>query len=138
SARLRRFHRQAVPTSIVPPGKWNGALVLDVNRDGRSDLFLVGAGQDPVLLLNKCSKDKPEPENSFEKIVADSPPLLQAQAIDLDFDGLTDVVGLSDKRKPVLLHNTGHRLVQQREALGADADWPGDLIGLVVADFDGD
>ena len=34
-----------------------------------------------------------------------SPPLLHAQAIDLDLDGLADVVGLSKDRRAVLLHN---------------------------------
>jgi len=27
-------------------GLWNGALVLDVNQDGRSDLFVIGAPGD--------------------------------------------------------------------------------------------
>src|SRR5205807_2505948 len=65
-------------------------------------------------------------------------PLLQALAIDLDLDGRTDVVGLSDKHRPVLLHNDGRRLVHRLEALGRDADWPAHLVALAVADFDED
>src|SRR5262249_35786124 len=30
--RLLRFHRQALPETLVPRGTWNGGLVLDVNH----------------------------------------------------------------------------------------------------------
>ncbi len=41
-------------------------------------------------------------------------------------------------RKPVLLHHDGKRLVTTLEGLGADSDWPKDLIGLLTADLDCD
>ncbi|HMF10810.1 MAG TPA: CRTAC1 family protein, partial [Gemmataceae bacterium] len=67
-----------------------------------------------------------------------SPPLLQAQAIDIDLDGCTDVVGLSDQRRPVLLHNDGTRLVLAPEAFGLDAAWPRDLVAVATADLNAD
>jgi hypothetical protein len=136
--RLLRFHRETLPEDLQATGQWNGALVLDVNRDGRSDLLLVGGSQRPVLLLNQPSTGRAEPGPRFQPGATNSPPLLQAHAIDLDLDGWTDVVGLSDQHRPVLLHNDGKRLVHEVEALGRDADWPADLVAVAVADFDGD
>jgi hypothetical protein len=136
--RLLRFHRAELPTSLIPAGRWNGALVLDVNRDDRSDLFFIGPGQRPVLLVHERAESDTPPERWFRAGDTNSPPLLQAQAIDLDLDGWTDVVGLSEQRRPVLLHNDGGRLVHKAQALGLDDAWPRDLIGVAVGDFDGD
>jgi hypothetical protein len=130
--RLLRFHREALPAALAGKERWNGALVLDQDHDGRSDLFLLPAGQSPLLLLNRSKHDSNAKELRFEKGVTNSPPLLQAQAVDIDLDGWTDIVGLSAEHKPVLLHNDGRRLVHRHEALGADAAWPGDLIAVNV------
>jgi hypothetical protein len=134
--RLLRFNRVALPSSLVPAGRWNGALVMDAFHEGQSDLFLVGPDHRPLLLLNRSNPAQPATK-WFQPGATNSPPLLQAQAIDLDLDGWTDVVGLSAQRKPVLLHNDGHRLVHRREALGADAAWPNDLVAVTVGDFSG-
>jgi tetratricopeptide (TPR) repeat protein len=133
--RVLRFHRLALPDKLVAKASWNGALVFDVNRDGRSDLLLVGPGQAPLLLVNEPGEHPKGPERWFKKGVLKSPPLLQAQAVDLDLDGWTDIVGLSEKKRPVLLHNQGGRLVAAPEALGSDRDWPKDVVALAVADF---
>ena len=58
--------------------------------------------------------------------------------MDIDLDGWTDVVGLSQSRAPVLLHNDGAgRLVHRAGALA-----PGlkatDLLAIAVCDLDGD
>jgi cytochrome c-type biogenesis protein CcmH/NrfG len=136
--RLLRFHRTALPEKLVPPGTWNGALVLDVNHEQHSDLFVVGPGHRPLLLLNRSASAPPDPHQWFQPGITDSPPLMQAQAVDIDLDGWTDILGLSDQRKPVLLHNTGGRLEQAREALGLDAAWPKDLVGVAAVDVNGD
>jgi tetratricopeptide (TPR) repeat protein len=133
--RLLRFHRLPLPAGNLA-ALWNGALVLDADRDGKSDLVLVSPDQRPVLLLNRHQAGRKDPEHWFESGATNSPPLLQAQAIDLDLDGLTDVVGISAKHKPVLLHNDGYGLVV--EPLGHDAQWPADLVAVTVADFNGD
>src|SRR5439155_23709605 len=105
--------------------------------DRRSDLFLIGLGQRPVLLLARPAGGERDVGRWFEAGATSSPPLLQAQAVDLDADGWTDVVGLSEQRRPVLLHNDGKRLVHRAEALGADASWPGDLVAVAVGYFRG-
>src|SRR5262249_7073839 len=51
NGRLLRFQREAVPEALLPAGRWNGALALDANHDERADLFVIGPGQAPVLLL---------------------------------------------------------------------------------------
>jgi hypothetical protein len=135
--RLLRFHRSALPASLVNAGPWNGALVLDANHDGRSDLFLVGPGQRPVLLLSQRVPGEKDAGKLFTAGVTNSPPLLQALAVDLDHDGWTDVVGLSEQRQPVLLHNEGGRLVHAAEALGLNSAWPKDLVAVQVANFTG-
>jgi tetratricopeptide (TPR) repeat protein len=204
--RLLRFHHAALPTDLAPAGRWNGGLTLDANHDDRFDLFLLGPGQPPVLLLNEPmprpkepkqpmpnapppgpppvdngqqagvsnnggadssslflfgpgqppipppNKPKsrfeppppgaPPPEDSkepatFSKASVESPPLLQAHAVDIDLDGWMDVVGLSEKRLPVLLHNNGQRLVHAAEQLGSDAAWPGDLVAVATASLNG-
>jgi hypothetical protein len=135
--RVLRFHRVALPGEVVGKAFWNGALVLDANRDDHSDLVLVGPGQSPVLLLGQPGEQPRAADKWFRKGAVKSPPLLQAQALDLDLDGWTDVIGLSDKGVPVLLHNTGGQLVHAPEALGADNSWPGLVVGLAAADFSG-
>jgi hypothetical protein len=136
--RLLRFHRVVLPEALFPRGQWNGALVLDSRHTERSDLFFVGPKQRPILLLNQSGPGKVDLKDCFELGAVDSPPLLQAQAVDLDLDGWTDVVGLSVQRRPVLLHNDGWRLVFVPEAFGSDSAWPKDLLAITVLDVDGD
>jgi hypothetical protein len=135
--RLLRFHREPHPEKLAAAGKWNGVLVLDANHDDRSDLFFIGPGQPPLFLLTRPAKDAKSVVDRFKLGATNSPALIQAQAIDLDYDGWTDVVGLSDKRLPVLLQNDGQRLIHQPNALGLDADWPKDLHAIKVGRFTG-
>jgi Flp pilus assembly protein TadD len=135
--RLLRFRRKVLPERLAPAAAWNGALVLDVDHDGRSDVFMIAADRSPVLLLNRAAPQIEEVGAWFEPGVIKSPTLLQAQAIDIDLDGWTDVVGLSAQRLPVLLHNEGGKLIEAANALGLDSAWPRDLIALTVCDFSG-
>jgi tetratricopeptide (TPR) repeat protein len=143
--RLLTFRRTPLPRSLLAPADkgdalpaWNGGLVLDANRDQRSDLLLLPAGQKPILLLNRHVAGQEDVGKWFEPAPVHSPPLLQAQAIDLDLDGWTDVVGLSSERVPVLLQNEKGRLVRRAGPLGGEGVWPKDLVAVVVEDFDGD
>jgi hypothetical protein len=134
--RLLRFHRQNLPASTVPAGSWNGALVLDADHDGRSDLFLVGARQAPRLLLNRGSTTDEE-EASWHTVQANgAPSLRQAIAADIDLDSWTDVIGLSEEGKPILLHNKGGRLRLEADGLGSGL--PGDVMALTVCDLNRD
>jgi tetratricopeptide (TPR) repeat protein len=135
--RLLRFHRKMLPVPAdFRPSRWNGALVLDQSHREQSDLFLLRAGEAPLLLLNRSKRTILGRELDFEPGATDSPPLLQAQAVDIDLDGWTDIVGLSDKHKPVLLQNDGTRLVHRNEALGLDSAWPNDLVAVSTVCFD--
>jgi FG-GAP-like repeat len=131
--RLLRFHRTALPESAAPAGKWNGALVLDSQHQERSDLLLLGPGRAPTLLRHRPNTSEPDTAKWFGVETLQGPALLQAHAVDVDFDTWTDVVGLSEERRPVLLRNDGRRLVHVPEALGSDRDWPGDLAAVAVA-----
>jgi tetratricopeptide (TPR) repeat protein len=135
--RLLRFHRAALPSTNggLP---WNGALVLDAGHTERSDLLLLAAGKPPVFLRSQAVAGI-DISNCFKPGAIKSPPLKQAQIVDMDLDGWTDVVGLAEDGKPALLHNdrTG-RLVHVPEALGLDRDWPKDVVAVLAADFDGD
>jgi tetratricopeptide (TPR) repeat protein len=134
--RLLRLRRVEPAQALLPAGKYNGALVLDANHDGVADLFVVGAGAAPKLLLSRASiRDL---GTRFEAGATNSPSLRQALAVDIDNDGWVDVVGLSAEGRPVLLHNDGKRLALAPEALGADADWPRDVVGVGAADLDDD
>ncbi len=131
--RLLRLRRTVFPSSFTKPGTWNGALVLDANHDGRSDLFLIDPSRPPVFLVSKkAPTSEQDLEKLFERGPCDSPALLQAQAIDVDNDGWTDIVGLSEKRRPVLLHNRGGKLVHALEGLGSDASWPEDITAVAT------
>src|SRR5262249_13217381 len=126
------FRRSALPDKVCSPASWNGALVLDVDHDGRSDVVLLAAGERPQVLANRCETSADAVESWFQAVATNAPPLRQAMAIDLDVDSWTDVVGLSREGVPVLLHNEGGRLVHQPEALGRDADWPREVVALTV------
>jgi Tfp pilus assembly protein PilF len=126
--RLMRF--QCATPAWLPADKqrWNGGLVLDVNHDERSDLFLLRADAAPVLLLSKGGRE-------FVRGNTNSPTLKQAVAADIDMDGWGDIVGLGADGKPVLLHNQGDgRLEHKPDAFGPI----GSGHSLAVADLDSD
>ncbi len=130
--RLLHFRTKKLPDALAPGLAWNGALVLDVDHDGRSDLVLLATGEKPRLLLNRAGHGNDDISKWFEAGVINSPPLRHAVAIDVDLDGWTDVVGLSAEGVPVLLHNEGGQLVWKRDAFGMDTGWPRDLLAALV------
>jgi tetratricopeptide (TPR) repeat protein len=136
--RVLQFRTTEALQGATPATAWNGALVLDVNHDRRSDLFLVAADQPPILLLNRATVTETNTTKWFERGSTNSPKLLQAVAGDIDLDTWTDVVGLSADRIPVLLHNEGGRLAVVPNGLGDDNAWPKDLLAVTLCDMDGD
>jgi hypothetical protein len=136
--RLLKFRRMSLPDRLIPAASWNGALVLDVDHDGRSDLLLLAAGVRPSVLLTRGKPGQESPGEGFEAMATNAPPLRQAWAVDVDLDSWTDVVGLSHEGLPVLLHNEGGRLVWKAEALGRDDDWPRDLVAVTIGAADDD
>jgi hypothetical protein len=135
--RLLRFHRTAFPAQLVPDANWNGALVLDADHDRRFDLLLLSTEDKPLLLLNRCEESGAKDTLHYEPGSVDSPPLKQAQAVDLDLDGYTDVLGITKSGKPVLVHNEHKKLVAVPDALGDAKEWPDEVLAFAVADFTG-
>ncbi len=130
--RLLRFHSAG---TIGDPGSWNAALVLDVNHHQQSDLLLLSADKAPALWLAKKVSIPKGLSDAFERRAIACPPMLQAQAVDLDFDSWTDIVGLTNDRKPLLLHNDGTgKFVPRGDAFGYSSV----AAGIAVVDIDGD
>ncbi|HZV08095.1 MAG TPA: FG-GAP-like repeat-containing protein [Gemmataceae bacterium] len=136
--RLLRFRRTTLPDNLLAAAHWNGALVLDTDHDGRSDLLSLSTDKAPQLLRNRHQRGMESSSDWFELSATNAPPLRQAVAIDLNLDSWTDVVGLSREGIPVLLYNQGGRLVREPDAFGRDDDWPRDLVALIVCDANGD
>lgn len=130
-----RLIRFSAAGTLSEAGLWNGALVLDVNHDQRSDLLLLHADKPPALWMAKNAVLPKRIADAFAPGVVNGPTLIQAQAVDIDFDSWTDVVGLSAERKPVLLHNDGTGKLVQRAAAFGDT---GEAFGAAIADLDGD
>ncbi len=132
--RLMRFSRGgALPTGAMD---LLSGLIFDANGDDQSDLLLLSAGK-PTLLVSK--KDVPDGDfaKRFGPGTTDAPHLLAAQRCDLDLDGRSDVVGLSEGRA-VFLQGTGDgRLENRREPFGPAI---GQLLvhAVATADIDDD
>jgi Tfp pilus assembly protein PilF len=134
--RLLRF-RAAPPDSIQHELSWNGALALDLDHDERTDLVAISQ-EKSILFRNRNRAGEPS-NRMFETGATNAPPLRNAQAADIDLDGWTDIVGLSERGVPVFLANDRQGKLEHRpDAFGLDRDWPGDLIGVAVGDFNGD
>lgn len=136
--RLMQFRPRALPERFLPAASWNGALVLDVDHDGRSDLLLLSADKRPHLLRNRSQPGQEAPADWFAAEILAGQALRQAVAVDVNLDSWTDVVGLGRDGIPVLLQNTGGKLLPQAEAFARDADWPRDLLAVTVCDANGD
>jgi hypothetical protein len=133
--RLLRFRRAPQPPSTAPAGVWNGALVLDADHDGRSNLLLIGAHQSPRLLLQRTPQADEDGSPWFTSRPTNASPLRQAVAVDLDLDSWTDAVGLTADGAPVLLHNVGGWLTTEEDIFAGDR--PRDVIGVTVCDIHG-
>jgi tetratricopeptide (TPR) repeat protein len=116
--------------------RWNGALVIDVHQDQKSDLVLLSERGRPVL-LHQTGRRSASPQDSFRVVELKCPPLRQAQMIDLDLDGWPDLVGVSHDGRAMLLHNRGGGLSCVGDA-AVGSDWPQDLEALLAVDFNGD
>lgn len=127
--RLLRFRRLLAD---LPARRWNGALVLDADHNGRADLVLLAAGEAPLLALSAGVPDANRPNQPYRVSgpAIQGRPLRHAQAIDLDLDTWTDVVGLSEDGQPVWLRNEGGRFVERPGTFGDG--FPGDLIAAAM------
>lgn len=134
--RLLRFHGQG----DLPISKeiWNGGLVLNLDQGNRSSLLLLPQGKTPLLIKNRVTGDPKEKGEWFPSVPVQSPPLRQAQAIDWDLDGWTDVAGITEQGFPTLLHNDGKgRLVESFGLLGKPDLGKNNVVAQGIADFSG-
>jgi hypothetical protein len=129
--RLMRFRRKAL--TRWPQGSWNGALVLDANQDGLSDLFVLQMRGPSRLYLNRFHPDEKDHTKWFEEATPAGPPLLQAVTADLNLDGWPDVVGVSSDGQPVVLNNMGGAF-EKADAFGKDSAAAKDLVAIVACD----
>src|SRR5207247_1672329 len=74
--RLLRFRRENLPEALTGATAWNGALVLDVDRDERSDVLLLPHGRSPVLLMHEAAGGWLGGDEWFRRVTpqADEPP----------------------------------------------------------------
>ncbi|MBI3407635.1 MAG: VCBS repeat-containing protein [Planctomycetes bacterium] len=132
--RLLKFHLEHCRDECLPGG--NGMLILDSRQRDVADFLLISPREAPQLWLNSTDPTKRPFRMRLERGLVKSPNLIQAKAVDFDLDGNTDIIGLSEKREPVLLHNDGEKLLLAPNALGVD--WPADIQAVTAADLDGD
>ena len=141
--RLGEFHESEVKgiTSIV---SISGLLVTDFDADGRADI-VAAAPEGRVLAWRNTTGTTPPTgatNLTFEPWPIDATRWRSAQAIDLDLDGLPDLLGvpaasskLGDVVLPSWARNEGKRFAAKSLSLGLDE--PG-LDGLIAVDLVGD
>ncbi len=153
--RLGRFRGQTLGDLNREAATVNGAAVVDLNRDGRSDLALVHPDGKLGAWLNvKAGPKDTKPGFGFEFWPVDAKAWRGAIAADVDLDTWTDLIGLpapggESGEAPAWARNEGHRLATTGLALGPDGtaplaavDWA-DLVGdplpdaLIVRDGEG-
>lgn len=135
--RMLRFRRG---DSVCPnAGLWNGGFVLEANGDDQPDLVLIEAGAPPRVLISKTDHPGGSIDQRFAQGSTDSPSLRTAAWVDLDLDGRTDLVGLSNDGQPTFLRGDSNGKFTRKEApFGPDADSISELVGVLPVDLDAD
>lgn len=133
-------------------GWWRNVAVVDVDGDGRLDLF-VGQSSDHTTGYHPFNSHTGQPNLLFHNLggfrfeeigkaagIAGEEWTLAAQFADLDGDGRSDLVVINDFGTPSLFHNEstpGHVVMKDVTAKSGVVD-PGNGMGISVDDFDGD
>jgi hypothetical protein len=122
----------------VEASSWIGGMVIDVNQDEQSDLWLFRDNQPPVLLVS--TRDDPDVDlaTRFKVTSHPAPMMKQAQLVDLDLDGRFDLVGLESNGSLVLLQAEGDGKFSRKEAFGDAATKPGFAEGFAIFEVGGD
>ncbi|CAN5646731.1 hypothetical protein BH23PLA1_BH23PLA1_27520 [soil metagenome] len=138
--RLGRFHSQVIK-GVEPEGTILGMLILDLDRDGLSDLVILGPEGGTAAYRN-LSRRGPDGtvEVSLESWPMNPTGWRSAISADLDLDGRFDLVGLPgpDSIGPEWARNEPGRLALSPLALGPDEAIDQPLRGVAVADLFGD
>ncbi len=140
--RLGRFHEVAIQ---MPPivQQVSGILATDFDSDGRTDLVAACSSGRVLACRNITERTTAEgTQPTFESWPINAVNWRHAQAIDLDFDGLPDLLGLpastnkpGEMLLPAWARNDGNRF--REEALSLQLASPG-LEGLMAVDLVGD
>ncbi|HEU5116320.1 MAG TPA: CRTAC1 family protein, partial [Isosphaeraceae bacterium] len=135
--RMGRFHARKLP-DLAPRDDTeslvNGAVVLDLDRDSRSDLVLVrphsrlNAWRNAPL-TSKDDKAPSAPDFSFAFWPIEARLWRSAQAVDLDLDGWSDLLGVRSPETgglptPRWARNEGNRIEVVRFGLAPRLDEP--------------
>jgi tetratricopeptide (TPR) repeat protein len=134
--RLGRF--RAVPADdLKAPAPLLGLQVIDLDRDGRSDLAAIPARGKVALWRNRPAPPDATVPVAWEFWNTDAHDWRSATTADLDLDGGPDLVGLpAGEPAPEWARHAGNRLQAAPLALGPDATAA--LSGLALADLAGD
>ena len=119
----------------------NGALIADIDADGRSDLVMPGQSGRVSVLLNRVeSRVGATPDMKFEPVPVEPKIWSQVTTADLDLDGRMELVALPrDRNLPVpdWARFSGGRMVINRLPVATSLKGGEELSGLIVADIDG-
>ena len=135
--RLLRFHRDTgLP---VQAAEWNGALVFDAQpRRAIRPAAAPGRPQADTPARAGATR-RPRARRPVHRGGDGFAAACAGAGRRLDLDGWTDVLGLSQAREPVLLHNDGTgRLVFHRDTLANIPHKGNDLLAVAACDLDGD
>jgi len=134
-------YRDAPMPELTTMGPISGLLVTELDKDGRPDLVAVLARGRVSAWRNGTTGRGDGLKVSWEPRPIDARGWRAAQAVDLDLDTWSDLVGLPSTEAPTGLawsRNTGTRSETRSLGLPPDAPDAGPIQGFVAADVVGD
>jgi tetratricopeptide (TPR) repeat protein len=138
--RVGAFHAEPLK-DIQPDSPIAGLLVADLDKDGRPDLVAVSPGGRSSAWRNKTSRDQEGWKLGFASIPIDARGWRSAEAVDLDLDTWTDLVGLpADPTADTIAwsRNAGTRLETRTLPLVPNDPVRPPFVGFAAADLVGD
>jgi len=125
----------------VVDARLNGALVTDINRDGRSDLVLPGQSGKIAVLVNQVDRRVgTTPEMKFEPVPIEPKVWSQVVSVDLDLDGQMELVGLPrDQTIPIpdWARYIDGKMVTQRFPVATSQELGTEISAMNLVDIDG-
>lgn len=126
--------------SAIDP-RSNGALVADINRDGRSDLVFPGQSGKIAVLLNRVERRVgAPPEMKFEPVPIEPKVWSQVISADLDLDGQVELIGLP-RDQSVPIPDWGRyidgKIVVERFPVATSQGIGTEISAMNLADIDG-